>query len=381
MCRGYWVVRVVLLACCLIFYFSPLHASWTDPVYGFSLDVPKDWRMDENNSVQSRNLVLLNSDNSIAVGVISVNAGRPLTLEQWMQIIEPMFLGDILPNGKRSSMEPRQQNGLNGIYAAYQGNYRSGTAKLQANARIFYLMRGNVGHIVWCVVPDDSMASHLHLAEKVVSSFSFSPKATTNRRAAVSNQSVANNVAQKQHQSVPYTSTYPTVNRGYSRDKQAVELRNRYTRQGAGYEIRYPNAWTVSSTDDHTVSIKPVGGIAANGSPVITIQNFAHTQHGGSYSNLAAVVSGAREYLSKVGEVKIERDRPFHLQGPEGRLKGVELVASYNLDNKPVHQQIIVLARQRDQGFHLWSYTAGKDLFNNNKPTIDAMLSSWKIFH
>ncbi len=148
-------------------------AGWHDPIRGFDIDIPTGWSVHEENIDKTRNLILLNRDESIGVGVMSIEAGRVLAIEQWIELVEPIFLSNILSGGKRISIGDHVQNGIVGKYAIYRGPYTTRSGVIRAEAHAFYTERKGVGYIVWCVVPSALSSSHLPRAKRVVASFSF----------------------------------------------------------------------------------------------------------------------------------------------------------------------------------------------------------------
>lgn len=168
------MLRRSLLFALLSLLLFPISAmAWKDPVHGFSINIPAGWRSQVQEEQGMRNVILLNQDDSIAVGITSIDAGKSFSAEQLVQAFEPTFVTKILAGGRRTAIEGRNQNGLPGLYGHYQGPYNGDAGVVQADARMFYTVRGTVGHVVWCIVPSNQAAMLMPQAEQTMASFSF----------------------------------------------------------------------------------------------------------------------------------------------------------------------------------------------------------------
>ena len=164
---------VLILPILFLFAFNFVaEAKWReDAKFGYGIDIPDGWKIQNVDQDPGRMMIALSPDESAAVSVTSVPVEHALTPKNMVDSFEQGLLTQVLSSGKAIKRSTRTINGLTGSYVVYKGVYGGTSGKIKVTVHAFYTAWEKTGYFLWWLVPNKLLGQRQGQAEKAFASF------------------------------------------------------------------------------------------------------------------------------------------------------------------------------------------------------------------
>jgi len=364
-------------------------AGWHDDrEFGYRINVPDNWRVEKVDQSPGRMMVTMSPDETVAVAVIAVPTGEPITPSDLVHAFEPGILAKILSAGRALHRVEHVINGLTGQYVTYTGPYDGTEGQVDATLHAFYTTVGDRGYILWWLIPTGHAAQRRGEADQVFATFSVPsvaappPPSATVRPSPPPSRTVspppkgAPTVSAKQAPAwATATATVPKRMVGTS-----SSLGLRYAEDGAGFEVNYPAAWSQSQPRPSVIVFRETG-VSRGKAATLTIRSLPSAEKGGRLRNVNHVYTQVWSRLySRADDLDVIAERRSHVMAADGRtVLARDLAVSYVIGDRRFKQWTVIAGRPDNGGFLIWDYAGETPAYERTIDIAKAMIATWVL--